>query len=438
MALRSTSTRALDREIGRLALPALGALVAEPLFLLTDTALVGHLGAVPLAGLGLAGTVLHTTIGLLVFLAYATTPIVARRLGAGDPTGAVRAGIDGLWLALGLGLLVAVAGLVASAPLLELFGADAAVTAAATEYLLVSLIGIPAMLVVIAATGLLRGLQDTRTPLVVAGSGFAANAALNALFLYGFGWGLAGSAAGTVVAQWGMASVYAVIAVRAARAAGAPLRPGFGGVLRTAMDGGWMLLRTISLRVAVIAPVVIAAGLGTPQLGALQIAMTLTSTLAFALDALAIAGQAMVGHGLGSGDAGRVRAVTRRLMVLGVGGGLALGAALALASPVLGRAFTGDGAVLALLPPLLLVLAIGTPLAGFAYVLDGVLIGAGDTRYLALAGIVNVLVFLPLLLLVGDGSLLALWATFTFGYQGVRALTLGLRARSGRWMRLGT
>ena len=201
----------IDRDILRLALPALGALVAEPLFLLTDTALVGHLGAVPLAGLSIGSAILQTLIGLLIFLAYATTPAVARRLGAGDTVGAIRAGVDGLWLALAIGVALVAVGVPTSGWLVRLFGASPEVSAAAHTYFSISLWGIPGMLLVIAATGLLRGLQDTKTPLVVATAGFGANAVLSAVFIYGFGWGIAGSAIGTVVAQWAMAAVYLVL-----------------------------------------------------------------------------------------------------------------------------------------------------------------------------------------------------------------------------------
>ena len=436
---RRAGRRALDREILRLAVPALGALVAEPLFLLTDTAMIGHLGAVPLAGVGVAGVVLQTAIGLLVFLAYATTPTVARRLGAGDRTGAVRAGIDGLWTALLLGVVLALVGLVTARPLVGLFDTTAPVVDAATTYLTVSLAGIPAMLVVVAATGLLRGLQDTRTPLVVATVGFAANAGLNAVLLYGLGWGVAGSAAGTVVVQWGMAVVYVVIAVRAARAVGAPLRPGLAGLGRTARSGAWLLVRNASLRVAMIATVSAAAGLGVTGLATVQIALTLFSTLAFALDALAIAAQAMVGHALGAGDAPRVRAVTGRLVVLGIASGAVLGAALALLAPVLAPAFTSDEGVRALLPGVVLAMAVGVPLAGFVFVLDGVLLGAGDARYLAAAGVVNVVAYLPLLwwtTSAGTGAV-GLWLAFGLGYVGVRALTLGVRAVGSRWQVTG-
>jgi putative MATE family efflux protein len=435
--------KALDLDILRLAVPALGALVAEPLFLLTDTALVGHLGETPLAGLSIASALLQTAIGLLIFLAYATTPTVARRLGAGDRPGAIRAGIDGLWLALLLGVLLVAVGVVAARPLVQLFGASPAVEEQAVIYLTVSLAGLPAMLLVIAATGLLRGLQDTKTPLVVAVSGFAANAGLNALFIYGLGMGIAGSAAGTVVAQWAMAAVYLVIAVRASRSVGVSLRPGLAGVTGAAASGGWLFLRTASLRAALLATVVVASDLGVVELATFQIASTLFFTLAFILDALAIAGQALVGHGLGAQDAPRVRGVMRRLVGWGIGAGVVLGILLAAVSPLLGPVFSSSRDVHQPLLIVVLVMAVGVPLAGYVFVLDGVLIGAGDARYLAVAGLATVVIYAPLLLLVavfgpdGTAGLVWLWVAFGFGYMTARALTLGLRARGTAWMRTG-
>ena len=424
-------------------MPALGALVAEPMFLLADSAMVGHLGAIPLAGLGLASAVLQTIIGLMVFLAYSTTPAVARWLGAGDRRRAVAVGIDGLWLALGLGLALAAAGWVAAPGLVALFGAEPAVTRAAADYLGLSMLGVPAMLLVFAATGLLRGLQDTRTPLWVAGLGFLVNILLNLWFIYGLGLGLIGSALGTVIAQWGMVAVYLVVVGRHARRERAPLRPHRAGLLRGASSGGWLFLRTASLRAAMLLAVFVATSLGSPELAAFQIAMTLFATLAFALDALAIAAQALVGRGLGAGDAEQVGRVLRRCLEWGIGGGVLLGVALVAVSGVLGGLFTGAEEVTALLPPTLIVLGLSVPLGGLVFVLDGVLIGAGDARYLALTGLVNLAAFVPLAGLVllwapsGAAGLAWLMAAFVFGFLGARAVTLSLRARGTRWVHLG-
>lgn len=422
-------------------MPALGALVAEPLFLLTDTALVGHLGEVPLAGLSIGSIVLQTAIGLLIFLAYATTPAVARRLGAGDRTGAIRAGIDGMWFAVAIGVLLVAVGLPTASGLVDVFGAPAAVSDAAHTYLSISLWGIPGMLIVIAANGLLRGLQDTRTPLVVAVAGFAANAILNAVFIYGFGWGIAGSAAGTVVAQWSMAAVFVIMAVRAARATGATLRPGLRGVGSAAGSGLWLLLRTASLRAAMLATVFVATDFGVTELAALQIAMTIFSTLAFILDALAIAGQALIGHGLGASAVDRVSAITRRLVQHGLVFGLTLGVVVALIAPFAGPVFISEDHVRDAVTLTLYIMAAGIPLAGYVFVLDGVLIGAGDARYLAVTGVVNLAMYLPLLVWLEasrpDAALAWLWVAFGFGYMGARALTLGLRARGTRWIVVG-
>lgn len=430
-----TTGRALDREILRLAVPSLGALVAEPLFVLTDTAMVGHLGAEPLAGLGLASTVLQTAIGLLVFLAYATTPLVARRLGAGDARGAHAAGIDGLWLALGIGALLLALMVPLSPLVIDAFGADPAVEAAALEYLSIAWWGIPGMLLVLAATGMLRGLQDARTPLLVAAGGFGANIALNAVLIYGLGLGIAGSAIGTVIAQWGMAVALGAVCVRHARAADAALLPGRTGIEAAARSGSWLLLRTLSLRIALVTTVVIATGLGTPELAATHVWFAVYSLLALALDALAIAGQALIGHGLGAGHVARVHAITRRLVGWGVLTGAGLAVLVAAVIPLLTIVMTSDAAVRSALPLALGILAAGLPLAGLVFVLDGVLIGAGDARYLAWTGVLNLLVYLAVLPVVaGLGPLLA---AFTFAYLGARALTLGLRARGSRWIVTG-
>ncbi|MGH1549980.1 MATE family efflux transporter [Leifsonia poae] len=443
MVVSTILRRPVDREILRLAVPALGALVAEPVFLLADSAMVGHLGVDPLAGLGIASAVLQTIVGLMVFLAYSTTPAVARRLGAGDLRGAVAAGVDGCWLALALGVVLAAAGWAASPFLVSLFGASPGVTDQAEQYLTLSMLGLPAMLIVYAATGLLRGLQDTRTPLAVAVAGFAANILLNFVFIYVAGLGIAGSALGTVAAQWGMVAVYAVIVARHARRVGAPLLPHHAGIGRTARAGGWLFLRTASLRAAMLLAVFAATQLGPDELAAFQVTMTVFATLAFALDALAIAAQALIGKGLGEGDLESVRAVLRRCIQWGIGAGAVLGVVTIALSPFAAALFTSEASVAALLPLSLAIVGLGAPLGGYVFVLDGVLIGAGDARYLALTGLINVAVFVPLAVAAAAWGahdalgLAALTAAFALGYLGARAVTLGLRARGRVWMRAG-
>ena len=398
-------TRELSRRILHLAVPALGALIAEPLFLLADSAIVGHLGVDELAGVGLASTVLHTAVGLMVFLAYSTTPAVARFLGAGRIQDAVAAGRDGIGLALALGVALSTAGWILAPGLASLMGAEGEVHTFAVDYLRYSMPGLTAMLVVLAATGVLRGLQDTKTPLLVAGVGFAVNIGLNFLLVYGLGLSVAGSALGTSITQWGMAAVYLVIVFRLSRRNRVPLRLSWQGLRATARVGSWLMLRTMSLRVAILATVYVATAQGSVSLAAHQLVMTIFIFLAFALDALAIAAQALIGKELGAGDKPLAQALTRRMIRWGLGFGVITGALLALAAPFVGWIFTTDQDVQAALAAGLFVLAVSQPVCGLVFVLDGVLIGAGDARYLAIAGVVNLFLYLPLLVWVFTANL---------------------------------
>jgi putative MATE family efflux protein len=431
-----------DREIFRLALPALGALVAEPLFLLADSAIVGHLGTPQLAGLGVAGTVLATLVNVSIFLAYATTAAVARMLGAGDLRGAMRQGIDGCWLALLVGALTVIAGWPATYWVVSLFEPAPDVAAYAESYLRISLLGIPSMLFVLAATGVLRGLQDTRTPLVVAVAGAVANVALNIVLVYGLGLGIGGSALGTVIAQTAMAAAFARVVVRGARRHGADLRPDWPGVRRSFGAGIPLVVRTVSMRVALIAATVVAAGLGTAELAAYQVAFTTWTLLALVLDAVAIAAQALVGRALGAGDVDAASSTTRRMVQWGLLAGAGLGLLLAAIAPMYTRLFTSDPEVRSLLVAALLVVAVMQPLAGWVFVLDGVLIGAGDGRYLALASVLSVLAFLPAAVVVaasgasGVAGLVALWAAIGV-WVLARLATLAYRERSGAWLVTG-
>lgn len=427
-----------DREILTLAVPAFGALVAEPLFVMADSAIIGHLGTPQLAGLGVAAALLSTAVSVFVFLAYATTAAVARRVGAGDLPAAIRQGMDGIWLALLLGLTVVAVTLPIAPWVVDAIGASGTAAPYATTYLRISSLGIPAMLVVLAATGVLRGLQDTRTPLYVAIAGFSANAALNVVLVYGAGLGIAGSAWGTVIAQCGMAAAYLLVVVRGARRHGASLRPDAAGIRASAQAGVPLLIRTLSLRAVLVIATAIAARLGDTDAAAHQIILSLWSLLAFALDAIAIAGQAIIGRYLGAEDIEGARAACRRMVQWGVLSGLVLGVLVVAARPLLIPLFTGDEAVWHTLLPALLVVALSQPIAGVVFVLDGVLMGAGDGPYLAGAMVVTLALFAPAALLVPvlGGGLTALWWAMTL-MMTVRMLTLWLRMRSGRWLVTG-
>ncbi|MEX2983196.1 MATE family efflux transporter [Streptomyces sp. C36] len=437
-ARRRRSARHHDREILALAVPAFGALVAEPLFVMADSAIVGHLGTPELAGFGIAAPLLTSAVGIFVFLAYATTSGVARRVGAGDTRAAIRQGLDGIWLALILGAAVTAAALPTAPALVDVFGASPAATPHAVDYLRISSLGVPAMLVVMAATGVLRGLQDTRTPLYVAVGGFAANAALNLGLVYGADLGIAGSAWGTVIAQWAMAAVYLAVVVRGARRYDASLRPDAAGIRACAQVGVPLLVRTLSLRAVMLIATAVAARLGDADIAAHQIVLTLWSLLAYALDAIAIAGQAIIGRCLGADDADGARAACRRMVQWGIVSGVVLGLLVIAARPAFTPLFTSDPAVRDALLPALLVVAVGQPVAGVVFVLDGVLMGAGDGPYLAWAMLAVLAVFAPAAVLVVGlgGGLTALWWAMTL-MMTARLATLWLRARSGRWLVTG-
>jgi putative MATE family efflux protein len=436
--------REIDREVVRLAVPALGALLAPPLFLLADAAIVGRLGAAPLAGLGLAGIVVTTVTNLSIFLAYGTTGSVARLLGAGRRAAAVRHGVSALWLGAAIGVVAAVAGLLVTDPVLAAFAAPAEATEQAAAYLRIAWLGLPALLVSLAATGVLRGLQNTRTPLLVAGCGAATNVVLNVVLVLALDLGIEGAALGTVVTEVAMAVWLAAVVAADAGRHRVGWTPHLVDVVSSWRTGWPLLLRTVMLRVALLAATAAAARLGTQALAAHNVAYVVWGLLALALDALAIAAQALVGKYLGGGDPRAVRVLTTRLVRWGLLAGTALGLLTAAAAVPLAPLFTDDLEVRRLLVVALLVVAALQPLAGWVFVLDGILIGAGDGRYLAVAGLVSTAAFLPLVALaveVGDSrgpaaGIVALWLAMG-GWVAARAATLAPRARSARWLVLG-
>jgi putative MATE family efflux protein len=435
--LRAAARSPQDGEILRLAVPAFGSLVAEPLFLLGDSAIVGRIGTVPLGGLGVASQALSTLVGISIFLAYGTTAAVARQLGAGNHRAAIRQGIDGLWLAAVIGAVVLAAGWPLAPAIAGAFGGSAAVTAQAAIYLRISLIGAPAMLAVLAGTGVLRGLQDTRTPLTVAVAANLVNLALNATFVLGLHWGIAGSAWGTVIAQLGAALVYLTVVGRGARRAGVSFAPDRAGVRGAAFAGGSLVLRTLALQATLVIVTAIAARQGNAAIAANQVAFRIWNLLTLALDAIAIAGQAITGRHLGAGDAAAARAATSRMIAWGAAYGVAFGLAVLAARPLLPGLFDAAPDVRRLLLSVLFIVAAVQPVSGVVFVLDGVLIGAGDQDYLAVAGLVTLAVFgAAVAVLVPGRGLVALWIAFS-AWMLARLVTLTARARSSRWLVTG-
>jgi putative MATE family efflux protein len=425
--------RPIDREIFTLALPALGALAAEPLYVLVDTAIVGHLGTTPLASLAIAATVLSTAFTVFNFLTYGTTARVARLHGAGRDADAAAVGSQALWLAIAIGVVLTVLIAALAEPAVRLMGGEGAVAAGAVTYLRISALGAPCFMIASAAQGFLRGMGDLRTPLVVLVVAHAVNVVLELLFVYGFDWGLKGSAWGTVIAQAGMGAAFLVVQWRAGLERPDPekIRP----LIRV---GGEIAVRTSALLGSFLVASAVLARVGAASLGAHQIAFQLFVFLALVLDALAIAAQVIVGRTLGASDVAAAREAALRVIGWSVVVGALFGAVLAALSGVIPRAFTDDPAVRERAADVWWIFVVMMPANGAVFALDGILIGAGDTRFVMWAMLAAAAVYVPLALLaLHEGwGITGVWAGLA-ALIAVRLLTGGVRFASGRWALTG-
>lgn len=432
-----TSAPSLTRQILNLALPALGALIAEPLFILIDSAMVGHLGTAELAGLGLASTIVQTLVGLFVFLLFSTTTQAARALGEGKLSDALSAGINAVWLALLLGLTSALILTLGAHALIGFFGPDPTVIPHAVDYLRYSAPGVVGMFIVMALTGVLRGLHDTTTALKVASLGALFNTGANAVFIYGLSWGVAGSAVGTSLTQLLMAAALLRAFLHRSRGHELTLRPRFAGIFGSARDGVPYFVRTLALRLSLLALLTAATGMGVTALAAHQIVWSLWSFASYAFDALAVAGQTLFATAAGRGDHAASQLLLRRLSVWGVGAGLVLGSVFALASPLLPMFFSSDEVVRAATTAGLLVAAVGMPIASAVFLFDGVMMGADRARFLAGVHVGLLAGHVPLLWMMSprmsqwpaNWSLAGLWAEWALLFMGARLACLmwGLR-----------
>ncbi|NEG89087.1 MATE family efflux transporter [Bifidobacterium aerophilum] len=444
-ATSASSFASANRRILALAIPTFGQLIAEPAFILIDTAIVGHIDDAALAGLSVGSTIILTTVGLCVFLAYGTTSQVARLIGSGRRREGLEAGIDGLWLALGIGMVVSALLFTAAGPLCAAMGARGAVLANAVAYVRTVVFGLPGMLLVYAANGIFRGLQKVRITLVAAVAGAVVNTVLDVLFVFGFGWGIAGSGAATLIAQWFMGAFLVVPALLWARSDGASWRPRPGGIMRTAGDGVPLFVRTLALRASMVGTVVLATHMGVTVLAGYQAVNSSWNFVINMLDAIGIAGQTLVATELGAGRRDGARAMTRVAGRAGLLSGAALGVGLAVIGSAAAPLFSPTPEVRHLIVVGCLVLAVFLPLGGWMWALDGILIGAGDYRYLAIGCTVTTAIYLPALVAVNalDGCLItgdtarmvALWVIINVLFVGVRAVFNGLRVRTDRWMR---
>ncbi len=422
---------ATDRRIIRLALPALGTLAAEPLYRLVDTAIVGRLGTEQLGGLAVAVSVLSIVIAGSNFLAYGTTERVARRLGNGDRAGAADVGIQAMWLSIAVGV-AAVPLLVALArPLCTLLGADGDVLEFAVLYLRISSVGVPFVLIGLAAQGVQRGASDYVTPLRILVIANVANLVIEVLFVVVLDLGVAGAAWSTVIAQAGAGLAFLAV-VRPHLAAATTGRPDRGEMAPLMSAGRHLLLRTGSMLAVFTGSTAIAARIDEPTLAAHQITVTMFFFLALSLDALAVPAQTLVAEELGADHPDTARTVSGRVVVLSLWTGGIVAACVGLASPLLARAFTADAAVVDRATVGLVLLAVLLLPGAVAFAYDGVLIGAGDYRFLGRAAFAYLIAVVPiaaLVLAVPDLGIAGVWGGLIV-WMVLRAIVNHVRTRS--------
>lgn len=435
----------IAKQLLLLALPTFGQLVAEPVFVLIDTAIVGHVSDASLAGLSLGSTVLLTAVGLCIFLAYSTTSQVAHLFGAGKRREGFQAGFSSIWLSLCIGVALLLVLFFGAQPICTALGGRDDVLDQAVIYTRMVALGVPGMLLVYAANGIFRGLQKVSITLVAAVGGAAINTVLDILFVIVWGWGIAGSGIATAIAQWFMGLFLVAIAIRHARREGASIRPHLRSIASAGGDGFPLFLRTLFLRIAMVATVMAATAMGDDVLAGYQVVYACWSFALNILDAAAIAGQTLVGAELGARRFDRARTLTQATARFGLWMGVAVGACFAAAGLVAGQAFSPNPHIQVLAGVGMLVVGIAFPLQGWMWALDGILIGAGDFRYLsatmAMVAAAHVtalamLVFAVAPHLPGDAACTAaLWATFGAVLMGGRGVANGLRAKGDAWMK---
>jgi MATE family, multidrug efflux pump len=431
---------ATGRRIAGLALPALGVLAAEPLYLLFDLAIVGRLGALPLAGLAIGGLILATLSSQMTFLSYGTTARSARFYGAGDRASAVSEGVQATWLALGLGILVVVAVQIAAVPLVSALAAGGDIAEAALPWVRIAIVGVPAILISAAGNGWMRGVQDTVRPLRYVVVGFGVSAVLCPLLVYGWlgmpRMELAGSAVANLVGQW----LAALLFCRALLVERVPLRIQPTVLRAQIVLGRDLVLRTLAFQACFVSAGAVAARFGAAAVAAHQVVLQLWNFLALVLDSLAIAAQSLVGAALGAGELAHAKSVAWRVTIFSTLASAVLAGVFAVGASVIPSVFTDDRSVLDAIGVPWWFMVAQLPVAGIVFALDGVLLGAGDAKFMRNATLISALVgFLPLiwLSLVFGWGLLGIWSGLST-FMVLRLVFVGWRAFSGHWLVPGT
>lgn len=431
--------RAGPRRILGIAVPTLGVLVAEPLYLLFDIAVVGRLGALALAGLAVGAVILGSVSTQLTFLSYGTTARAARRHGAGDRIGAVEEGVQASWVGLAVGVVIVTVIQLFAVPLCSVLSGGGEIAGEALIWVRIALFGVPLILLAMAGNGWMRGVQDVRRPLTYVIAGLALSAVLCPVLVYGLlgapRMELAGSAVANLVGQSvsGVLFAYALLRERVS------LRPQLAVMRAQLVLGRDLIVRSLSFQICFVSAAAVAARFGAASVAAHQIVLQLWNFLALTLDSLAIAAQTLVGAALGAGSANGAKAIARRVTAWSVVFSLVLAAVFAAGAAVIPLLFTDDAQVLDRTHVIWWFFVAMIPVAGAVFALDGVLLGAGDAAFLRTATLVAALVgFLPLiwLSLIFDWGVAGIWTGLVV-FMLARLVAVVARARSGRWAKVG-
>ena len=430
--------RALDRRILALALPVLATLAADPLYELTDAAILARLGSDEVAGWGIAVQLLGLGWAVFIFLMFGTTAWVARLSGAGRDHDATAAGVQAMWLGLSIGIVAALIQWPLASTLVGLFGASAEITEAAEQYFTISLLGIPAFLIVLAGNGYLRGKQNTLTPLFVALFSVGLNLVIEVIAIFGLGFGIGASALSTVIAKWTAAAILGSIVLRAAQRRSVGFRPAPAMMRRLGATGLPLFIRTVALRITMAVAIGVAGRISGTALAGYAIAFQIWMTMAYVMDGLEVAGQTLVGHSLGAGRAPEARRIGVRIIVWASSIGVVMGVAIIAGADLIAEAFTSDAAVAAAVSASLIWVGFMQPINGATFALDGILVGANDLRFLAIAMTIATALFVPVAFWIADAGLDLdwLWAAIT-AFMVCRIVALGARFLSPRWQRTG-
>jgi putative MATE family efflux protein len=431
----ATPDDAATRRLIALAASAFVVLAAEPLYLLVDTAVVGHLGTVPLGALGVGGALMALLTIVGTFVEYGTTARAARWFGAGREDAAIGEGVQASWLALGIGTGVVVVGEVLAGPLTDALGGGGAVSRAAESWFRIAVIGLPGVLLVLAGNGWMRGVQRTREPVRIVLAANALSAIASPLLVYPAGLGLEGSAVANVAAQL----VGSLLFLRSLRRAASSLQPQPAVMRAQLVVGRDLIVRAAAFQIAFLSAAAVASRMGSAQIAAHQIGLQLWEFTALLLDSVAIAAQSLVGAALGASDAGSARRLAWQVARWGGYAGVAFAALYGALWSLLPRAFTSSPAVLHQAHVLWPWFVGMLPAAGVVFALDGVLIGAGDVAFIrTLTVVAGVLFFAPLNVaaLRWHWGIGGVWAGLT-AFILVRLVGMLARTRGERWVMLG-